>query len=215
MNHNIREKIFSIFKMENSEPKIELNYTTPFQLLIAVLLSAQTKDQTVNIVTSKLFPAYGSPESLVNLDRIDLENSIKIIGLYRKKAENILRSSKIILDEYNGKVPNSRRDLERLPGIGRKSANVILNVLFNQSTVAVDTHVFRVSNRIGIAVGKNVLELEENLLKKIPEKYKKKAHHWLVLHGRYTCTARRPKCYSCKIFALCEFKDKSLYSSIK
>ncbi len=208
MNIQIREKIFSILERKNQDPKIELEYNTPFQLLIAVLLSAQTKDKSVNLVTKKLFPDHGTPEGFLNLGEKNLENLIRSIGLYKTKARNVLKSSQLILNKHQGKVPSIRSDLEKLPGIGRKSANVLLNVLFGKPTIAVDTHVFRVSNRTGLASGMTVAEVEKKLLRNTPNQYKKRAHHWLVLLGRYTCIAKKPKCASCSIFDLCEFKNK-------
>jgi len=209
MNKNNREIIFSRFKSENPNPTTELEFSSTFELLIAVILSAQSTDKGVNKATAKLFPVANTPTSIINLGLNNLKSYIKTIGLYNAKAENIIKTCHILAKKHKSVVPDSRELLEELPGVGRKTANVILNTAFNQVAMAVDTHIFRVSNRTKIASGKNVLEVEKKLLKVIPKEYLLDAHHWLILHGRYTCTARKPKCGSCIIEDLCEFKDKT------
>jgi len=209
MNNSKRKIIFSRFKHHNPEPRTELEYTSTFELLIAVILSAQSTDKGVNKATAKLFPIANTPESIAKLGLDDLKSYIKTIGLYNAKAENIIKTCHILINKHNSIVPDIREQLEELPGVGRKTANVVLNTAFKQIAMAVDTHIFRVSNRTKIALGKNVLEVEKKLLKVIPKEYLLDAHHWLILHGRYTCTARKPKCGACMIEDLCEFKDKS------
>lgn len=189
-------------------PKTELHYTTPFELLLAVILSAQSTDVTVNKATAKLFVVANTPEKIVNLGVTKLKEYIKSIGLFNTKAANIIKTSKLLVEKYDAKVPGIRADLESLPGVGRKTANVILNVVFNQPVIAVDTHIFRVSNRIPLAIGKTPLEVEEKLTALIPENYRRDAHHLLVLHGRYTCTAKKPHCDKCVINDLCAYKQK-------
>ena len=203
-------KIFKILKNDNPEPVTELKYKSTFQLLIAVILSAQATDKSVNAATSKLFKVAGTPKKLSNIGEEKLKTYIKTIGLYNAKAKNVIKTSKMILEKYNNKVPNNRDILQELPGVGRKTANVVLNNAFGQPTIGVDTHVFRVSNRLGIAPGNNVLQVEKKLEKNIPEEYKLHAHHWLIILGRYTCIARKPQCLKCKVIKLCDFKKKIL-----
>lgn len=208
MNKNKRTKIFEILQQHNPEPTTELIYANPFELLISVILSAQATDVSVNKATVKLFAVANTPEAILKLKVSGLKKYIKSIGLFNTKAENIIKTCRLLIDNFAGEVPEDRESLEALPGVGRKTANVILNTAFGQPTIAVDTHIFRVSNRTGIAPGKNVLEVEKNLLKFVPEQFKKDAHHWLILHGRYTCLARKPKCPECNIRQYCEWKEK-------
>lgn len=212
MNKLKRVEIFKRLKAQNPKPTTELKYSSPFELLVSVILSAQATDISVNKATNKLFKVANTPEEIVKLGVTKLKKCIKSIGLYNAKAANIIKSCKSLLEKYDGVVPDNRTSLEQLPGVGRKTANVILNTAFGQPTIAVDTHIFRVSNRTGIASGKNVLEVEKKLLKFVPEDYKKDAHHWLILHGRYTCIARKPKCAECIIYELCEWNQKKDYS---
>jgi len=207
MNPQKRREIFRRLQAANPNPTTELEYRTPYELLVAVVLSAQATDKSVNLATSKLFPA--TPEKMVQLGVAGVEPCIKSIGLYRTKAKNVVALSRMLLDEHCGAVPQNREALERLPGVGRKTANVVLNTAFGQPTVAVDTHIFRVSNRTGLAPGKDPLEVEEKLLKFTPPEYLKNAHHWLILHGRYVCLARKPGCPQCLIRDLCEFRPKT------
>jgi len=193
----------------NPEPKTELTYVNAYTLLVAVVLSAQATDTGVNKATLALFKKVRTPEAMLKLGEGRLKNYVKTIGLYNAKAKNIIRLSQLLVDHFQGEVPGTREDLESLPGVGRKTANVILNVCFNQPTMAVDTHVFRVANRTGMAKGKTPEEVEQKLLKAIPQKWMRHAHHWLILHGRYVCKARAPLCPSCVVRDLCEFKDKS------
>ncbi|WP_313378768.1 endonuclease III [Achromobacter insolitus] len=209
MNAAKRREIFARLQAANPHPTTELEYDTPFQLLIAVLLSAQATDKSVNIATRKFFPAYGTPQALLALGEEGLADYIKTIGLYRTKAKNTIATCKILIEQHGGEVPQTREALEALPGVGRKTANVVLNTAFGQPTMAVDTHIFRVSNRTGIATGKNVLEVEQKLEKFVPREYMQDAHHWLILLGRYVCVARKPKCPQCGISDLCEFKQKT------
>ncbi len=209
MNAAKRREIFARLKAANPTPTTELEYATPFQLLIAVLLSAQATDKSVNIATRKFFPQYGTPEALLALGEEGLADYIKTIGLFRTKAKNAIATCKILIEQHGGQVPQTREALEALPGVGRKTANVVLNTAFGQAAMAVDTHIFRVSNRTGIAPGKNVLEVEQKLMKFVPSEYLLDAHHWLILHGRYVCVARKPKCAQCGISDLCEFKQKT------
>ena len=201
--------IFTRFRESNPDPRTELNYSSNFQLLVAVVLSAQATDKSVNQATKQLFQVAPNPQSMQELGLENLKKHIRSIGLFNTKAKNILNISRILLEKHDGRVPNDRKSLEFLPGVGRKTANVILNTAFGEPTIAVDTHIFRVSNRTGLAPGKNVLEVEKNLLEIVPKEFRVDAHHWLILHGRYTCIARKPKCSECKIFDLCEFTDKS------
>ncbi|MNQ48918.1 Endonuclease III [compost metagenome] len=209
MNAAKRREIFARLQAANPHPTTELEYDTPFQLLIAVLLSAQATDKSVNIATRKFFPQYGTPQALLALGEEGLSDYIKTIGLYRTKAKNTIATCRILIEQHGGNVPETREALEALPGVGRKTANVVLNTAFGHPTMAVDTHIFRVSNRTGIAPGKNVLEVEQKLEKFVPREYMQDAHHWLILQGRYVCVARKPKCPQCGISDLCEFKQKT------
>lgn len=209
MNKSKRIEIFSRLKAANPTPKTELEYSNPFELLIAVLLSAQATDVSVNKATRRLFPIANTPESLLELGEEGLKQYIKTIGLFNSKAKNVIKLCQIVLEKHQGGVPTNREALEALPGVGRKTANVVLNTAFGQPTIAVDTHIFRVSNRTKIAAGKNVDEVEQRLLRLVPKEFRLDAHHWLILHGRYTCVARKPKCGSCIIEDLCEYKDKT------
>ena len=208
-NANINELFFRLEK-QNPNPTTELKYKNPFQLLIAVILSAQATDISVNKSTKKLFVNSVIPEKILNLGEKGLKGHIKNIGLHNTKAKNIIKTCRILVKQHNGKVPETRAELEALPGVGRKTANVVLNTAFNEKTIAVDTHIFRVCNRTGLALGKNVLIVEKKLLKRVPEKFKKNAHHWLILHGRYICTARTPKCSECVLIDICGYKKKPL-----
>lgn len=208
MNREKRTKIFTRLRSENPNPTTELKFSSAFELLVAVTLSAQSTDVGVNKATDKLFPVANTPEQIYALGVDGLKNYIKTIGLFNNKAKNIIAACKILIEEHNSVVPEDREALEALPGVGRKTANVILNTAFRHPTMAVDTHIFRVSNRTGIAPGKNVVEVEKKLLKFIPEEFLLDAHHWLILQGRYTCVARKPRCGSCIIEDLCEFKQK-------
>jgi endonuclease-3 len=210
MNQEKRREIFTRLRKANPAPKSELEYSTPFELLVAVVLSAQATDKGVNIATRRLFPVANTPKKILALGIDGLTEYIKTIGLYRAKAQYIMGSSRLLIDEYGGEVPRNREELERLPGVGRKTANVILNVAFGEPTIAVDTHIFRVANRTGIAPGKNVEVVEQKLLKFVPDEFKPLAHHWLILHGRYVCKARKPECPVCPILDLCEFKLKTV-----
>lgn len=203
-------EIFKRLKKHNPRPTTELNYTSPFELLIAVILSAQATDKGVNKATDELYKVANTPEDILALKERGLKQYIKTIGLFNTKAKNIIKTCKILSEEYDSQVPEDRHALESLPGVGRKTANVILNTAFGHPTIAVDTHIFRVANRTGIAPGKTVLEVEKKLLEVVPARYKQDAHHWLILQGRYTCIARKPRCGSCLIEDLCEFKDKNL-----
>lgn len=209
MNKEKRTEIFSRFQQANPEPKTELEYSTPFELLAAVLLSAQATDKGVNIATRKLFAVANTPAAIAALGVAGVEEYIKTIGLFRSKAKHLVQTAEILRDQYNGEVPTDREALESLPGVGRKTANVVLNTAFGQPTMAVDTHIFRISNRTGIAPGKDVLQVEKRLLKLVPAEYLLNAHHWLILHGRYVCKARKPECTRCSIVDLCEFKKKT------
>ncbi len=209
MNAAKRLEIFTRFRQANPHPTTELEYTTPFELLIAVLLSAQATDVSVNKATRRLYPVANTPAAMLELGEEGLAEYIKSIGLYRTKAKNVIATCRILLDQHCGEVPRSREALEALPGVGRKTANVVLNTAFGEPTIAVDTHFFRVSTRTGIAPGKNVDVVEQKLLKVVPAEFRHDAHHWLILHGRYTCIARKPQCWNCLIADLCEFKDKT------
>lgn len=209
MNPQKRREIFVRLQAANPTPTTELEYATPFQLLIAVLLSAQATDKSVNLATRKFFPHYGTPQGLVSLGEAGLADYIKTIGLYRTKARNAVATARIILEQHGGAVPQTREALEALPGVGRKTANVVLNTAFGQLAMAVDTHIFRVSNRTNLAPGKTVLAVEQKLEKVVPREYLQDAHHWLILHGRYICVARKPKCPQCGIADLCEYKHKT------
>ena len=209
MNANKRLEIFTRLRAQNPHPTTELEYTTPFELLIAVLLSAQATDISVNKATKRLYPVANTPQKMFDLGVDGLIPYIQTIGLFRTKAKNAIETCRILLEQHQGEVPRTREALEALPGVGRKTANVVLNTAFGEPTIAVDTHIFRVSNRTGIAPGKNVDIVEEKLLKFVPNDFKLDAHHWLILHGRYTCIARTPKCWNCMIADLCEFKQKT------
>lgn len=203
-------QIFSILQKLNPSPTTELNYESVFELLIAVILSAQSTDVRVNLVTQELFQIARTPQHILDLGLEQLKNAIKTIGLYNSKANNIFKTCQILVARYHSAVPDRREDLEQLPGVGRKTANVILNTAFHQPVIAVDTHLFRVCNRTKIAPGKNVLEVEQKLYQVIPKRYLYDAHHWLILHGRYICQARKPLCHQCPIVNLCEYEKKEL-----
>mgnify|MGYP001813400259 FL=1 len=209
MNKAKRHEIFARLKQENPEPTTELVYSSPFELLIAVILSAQATDVSVNKATAKLFPIANTPEAMLALGEEGLKEHIKTIGLFNSKAKNIIKTCKLLIQQHNSQVPEHQHELEALPGVGRKTANVVRNTAFGHPTIAVDTHIFRVSNRTRIAPGKTVLEVEKKLLKFVPEEFKQDAHHWLILHGRYTCIARKPRCGACVIEDLCEYKHKT------
>jgi len=209
MNPAKRHEIFTRLRAENPAPTTELNYRTPFELLVAVVLSAQATDKGVNKATAKLFPVANTPQAILDLGLDGLKGYVKTIGLYNSKAENIIKTCRLLLERHGGEVPAERAALEALPGVGRKTANVVLNTAFGQPTIAVDTHIFRVSNRTGIAPGKTVLEVEKKLEKVVPAEFKQDVHHWLILHGRYICVARKPKCPACIIEDLCEYRHKT------
>ena len=209
MNRQIRTQIYSHLREKTPKPETELNYVNPFELLIAVILSAQATDVGVNKATAKLYPVANTPQGLLNLGTPRLKTYIKTIGLYNTKAENIIKTCRILMDRFDGEVPRTREELESLPGVGRKTANVILNTAFGEPTIAVDTHIFRISNRTGIAKGKTPLEVEKRLVRLTPDEFKQDAHHWLILHGRYTCKARKPECPDCIINDLCEYRHKT------
>ena len=213
MNPAKREEIFRRFRAANPEPATELKYRTPFELLVAVILSAQATDRSVNAVTPALFQAADTPKKMLSLGIDTLMDRIKTIGLYRTKARHLIETSRALVGQHGGEVPRNREALEALPGVGRKTANVVLNTAFGQPTIAVDTHIFRVSNRTGIAPGKTPREVEDRLLKFVPEPYRKDAHHWLILHGRYVCKAPKPDCPRCLIRDLCEYKSKTVPKS--
>ncbi|MCE8034459.1 MAG: endonuclease III [Halomonas sp.] len=208
MNAEKRYEIFARLREHNPEPTTELDWSTPFELLTAVLLSAQATDVGVNKATARLFPVANTPQAILDLGLEALKEHIKTIGLYNTKAENLMKTCRMLVEQHGGEVPRTREALEALPGVGRKTANVILNTAFGEPTIAVDTHIFRVSNRTRIAPGKNVNEVEQKLLRHVPREFRRDAHHWLILHGRYTCVARRPRCGSCVIEDLCEYKEK-------
>ena len=210
MNARKRHDIFARFQAANPHPTTELVYHTPFELLIAVILSAQSTDKGVNLATKELFKVASTPAKILALEISGLEQYIQRIGLYHSKAKHIIATCRILIDEHHGKVPETREALEKLPGVGRKTANVMLNTAFGQPTIAVDTHIFRVANRTGLAPGKNVVEVEKKLLKYIASPFQHDAHHWLILHGRYVCKARKPDCARCMILDLCEFKYKTI-----
>jgi endonuclease-3 len=210
MNRDKRQEIFTRWRDANPEPTTELQYDNPFQLLIAVILSAQSTDVGVNKATKSLFKKVKTPAAMLKLGEAGLKEQIKTIGLFNTKASNIIKTCAILAEQHNGKVPQERGALEALPGVGRKTANVVLNTAFGHHTIAVDTHIFRVSNRTAIAPGKDVVEVEKRLLRLVPDEFKLNAHHWLILHGRYTCIARKPRCQSCLISDLCEYRHKLL-----
>ncbi len=208
MNADKRRQIFERLKAANPHPTTELEYHSPFELLVAVMLSAQATDISVNAATRYLYPVANTPQAILELGEEKLTEYIQRIGLYRTKAKHVIQTCRLLVEQHEGQVPTTREALEALPGVGRKTANVILNTAFGQPTIAVDTHIFRISNRIGLAPGKTVLEVEKKLLRVIPKDYLLDAHHWLILHGRYICRARSPKCGECLIYDLCEYKDK-------
>ncbi len=209
MNKDKRQEIFTRWRNANPHPTTELEYNTTFELLIAVVLSAQATDISVNKATKILFKKANTPEAIIKLGEKKLKEAIKTIGLYNSKAKNVMATCRLLVDKYNSEVPDQRADLESLPGVGRKTANVILNTAFGQPTIAVDTHLFRLGNRIGLAPGKTPLAVEKKLLRTIPKEFLVDAHHWLILHGRYICLARKPKCNECLIADLCEYKHKT------
>lgn len=211
MNKDKRIEIFTRLRDQNPNPQTELEYSSTFELLISVMLSAQATDVSVNKATAKLYPVANTPEAIYGLGVKGLTPYIKTIGLFNSKAENVIKTCKILIDKHNSIVPDERSALEALPGVGRKTANVVLNTAFRQPAMAVDTHIFRVSNRTKIATGKNVLEVEKRLVRLVPKEFLLDAHHWLILHGRYVCTARKPRCGACIIEDLCEYKDKTEY----
>jgi endonuclease-3 len=208
MNNEKRTAIYARLRELDPNPDTELHYDSPFELLVAVILSAQATDISVNKATNKLYPVASTPEQILGLGVAGLKPYIKTIGLFNNKAENIIKTCRILVDEHNGAVPRTREELERLPGVGRKTANVIMNTAFGEPTIAVDTHIFRVANRTGMAKGKTPLEVEKRLVRLTPDEFRKDAHHWLILHGRYTCKARKPLCGECAIFDWCEYKQK-------
>ncbi len=209
MNAARREQIFARLQRANAHPTTELAYQTPFELLIAVILSAQATDKSVNLATAELFPAARTPEAMLALGPTELERYVKRIGLYRTKVKHILETSRALIERHGGAVPDRREDLESLPGVGRKTANVVLNTAFGHPTIAVDTHIFRVANRTGLAPGKTVRDVEDRLARSTPPRFRKDAHHWLILHGRYVCKARKPECQKCLIRDLCEYPSKT------
>ena len=210
MNAQKRHEIFSRLRDANPAPMTELKYSTPFELLVAVILSAQATDKGVNLATRKFFAKTNTPQKILSLGLDGLIEYIKTIGLFRAKAKHIIATCRMLVDQHGGEVPRTRVALEQLPGVGRKTANVILNTAFGEPTIAVDTHIFRVANRTGIAPGKNVTIVEQKLLKFVPEEFRHDAHHWLILHGRYVCKARKPECPACLIADLCEFRGKTV-----
>lgn len=209
MNAAQRQEFFARLRARNPHPTTELEYSNPFELLIAVILSAQATDRSVNLATRKLFPIANTPAAIADLGEKGLVPYVRSIGLYQTKARNVLATCRILLDEHGGVVPRSREALEALPGVGRKTANVVLNTAFGEPTMAVDTHIFRVSNRTGLAPGKTVLAVEKRLLKVVPEEFLQHAHHWLILHGRYVCKARKPECPKCPVADLCRYRHKT------
>jgi endonuclease-3 len=213
MNLKNRVALFLRLQAQNPSPTTELQYTSAFELLVAVMLSAQANDKGVNKATEKLFPVANTPEKILSLGEEGLKTYIKTINFYPTKAANIIKTCRLLIEKHQAEVPHQRQDLEALPGVGRKTANVLLNTAFGENTIAVDTHIFRVSNRTGLARGKDVREVEDKLLKNVPVEFRKDAHHWLVLHGRYICIARKPKCAECLICDLCEYKHKNLISA--
>ena len=216
---NMTKKQIQVFferlREQRPDPRTELNYSSPFELLIAVMLSAQATDVSVNKATDKLYPVANTAQAILNLGVEGLKAYIKTIGLYNAKAENVIKTCQILVDQYQGQVPETRQQLEALPGVGRKTANVVLNTAFGQPTMAVDTHIFRVGNRTGLAVGKNVLEVEHRLVKVIPKEFILDAHHWLILHSRYCCIARKPKCFECVVADVCNWPDRFEFGASK
>ena len=211
MNPEKRREIFERFRAANPQPKTELAYRTPYELLVAVVLSAQATDKSVNLATAKLFPVANTPAKMVELGEARLMEYIKTIGLFRTKAKNVIQLSCLLLEKFKGEIPRNREDLESLPGVGRKTANVVLNTAFGEPTMALDTHIFRVANRTGLGPGKDPLEVEQKLLKFTPPEFLQDAHHWLILHGRYVCVARKPKCPECTIRDLCDYRNKTKF----
>ena len=209
MSPNQIERFFATLQAANPLPASELEYTSVFELLAAVLLSAQATDVGVNKATRRLFPVANTPQKIIDLGLDGLETYIKTIGLYRSKARHLMQTCRILVQQHGGEVPRTRQELEQLPGVGRKTANVVLNVAFGEPTCAVDTHIFRVANRTGLAPGKTPLAVEQKLLERVPAKYLNHAHHWLILHGRYVCLARKPRCFDCAVAAFCDFKPKT------
>ena len=209
MNPHKRREIFERLRQANPHPKTELVYRTPFELLVSVVLSAQATDKSVNLATGELFKEFNTPQAVVKLGVAGVEHFVRAIGLFRTKARNVVALSEIILKEHDGEVPRTREELEGLPGVGRKTANVVLNTAFGEPTMAVDTHIFRVANRTGLGPGKDPLEVEQKLLKFTPPEFLLHAHHWLILHGRYTCLARKPKCPACRLRDLCDYRKKT------
>ncbi|ENV11457.1 endonuclease III [Acinetobacter sp. Ac_3412] len=209
------QTFFERLREQRPNPQTELNYSSPFELLIAVLLSAQATDVSVNKATDKLYPVANTAQAILDLGIDGLKSYIKTIGLYNSKAENVIKTCRILVDQYQGQIPETRKELEALPGVGRKTANVVLNTAFGQPTMAVDTHIFRVGNRTGLAVGKNVLEVEDRLIKVIPKEFIIDAHHWLILHGRYCCIARKPKCGECIVADVCNWPDRFEFGASK
>jgi endonuclease-3 len=210
MNAETRSEMFARLLKKTPNPSTELNYSTSFELLVAVTLSAQATDKSVNQVTDKLFPIANTPSTIYQLGEETLRDTIKTIGLFNSKAKHIIQTCRILIDKYNSKVPETRKELEALPGVGRKTANVVLNTAFGQPTIAVDTHIYRVANRTAIASGKTVLEVEKKLIKFIPDEFKVPAHHLMILHGRYVCKARSPNCIECNLLDLCEYEEKNI-----
>ena len=206
-----RHEFFRRMQELNPHPKSDLAYSTPFELLIAVILSAQATDKSVNVATAKLFAVANTPQKIVKLGDKKLVSYVQTIGLFRMKAKNVMATYKMLIEQHNGDVPNTREALEALPGVGRKTANVVLNIAFGQPTMAVDTHIFRIGNRMGLAPGKDVVAVEMKLYKNIPQEFMQHAHHWLILHGRYTCIARKPKCAECVVYDACGFKDRAKF----
>ena len=214
MSPEKREEFFRRLARAMPDPKSELEHATPFELLVAVVLSAQATDKSVNVATAKLYPVANTPAKIAALGVEGLEEYIRTIGLYRGKARNVIALSQILLEQHGGEVPRTREALEALPGVGRKTANVVLNVAFEELTIAVDTHVFRVSNRTGLAPGKDPLEVETRLMKVTPKRYLRNAHHYLILHGRYTCVAKKPLCWKCPVYEQCEWKEKKKFAAL-
>ncbi len=213
MKPEARHAFFQRLQAIDPAPKSDLEYSSTFELLIAVILSAQTTDKAVNIATAKLFPKANTPKKILKLGEEKLIPCIQTIGLYRSKAKNVIATCQLLIDNHNGEVPSTREALEALPGVGRKTANVVLNIAFGELTMAVDTHIFRVSNRMGMAPGKDVVAVEMKLMKNVPTEFMQYAHHWLILHGRYTCIARKPKCGECAVYDLCGFKKKTFFAT--
>ena len=209
------QTFFERLREQRPKPTTELNFSSPFELLIAVMLSAQATDVSVNKATDKLYPVANTPEQILALGLEGLKSYIKTIGLYNSKAENVIKTCEILIGQHHSQVPDNRKDLEALPGVGRKTANVVLNTAFGQPTMAVDTHIFRLGNRTGLAVGKNVLEVEQRLIKVIPKEFMLDAHHWLILHGRYCCVARKPKCAECVVSDVCNWSDRFDFGAVK